>query len=119
MKYLAIVSLFSMSLMGASAEVTQYMNELESAVKAENRSFNRFDAVRGKEIFTSTHTGKSGKPMACISCIRSISPIPAKTPSPEKSSIPSPHMQTRSGSPAPKRSKDVTHCFSIVFARGK
>ncbi len=68
MKYLAIVSLFSMSLMGASVEVTQYMNELESAAKAENRSFNGFDAVRGKEIFTSTHTGKSGKPMACTSC---------------------------------------------------
>lgn len=68
MKYLAIVWMFSMSLMGASTEVVQYMKELESAAKAENRSFSGFDAVRGKEIFTSTHTGKQGKPMACTSC---------------------------------------------------
>lgn len=68
MKYLAIVCMFSMSLMGASTEVVQYMKELESAAKAKNTSFSGFDAVRGKEIFTSTHTGKQGKPMACTSC---------------------------------------------------
>lgn len=68
MKHLAIVSLFTMSLMGASPEVTQYMKELESAAKAEDETFGGFDAVRGKEIFTSTHTGKNAKPMACTSC---------------------------------------------------
>ncbi len=68
MKYLAIVFMFSMSLMGASTEVVQYMNELQAAVKTENRSFGGFDAARGKEIFTSTHIGKQGKPIACTSC---------------------------------------------------
>jgi hypothetical protein len=68
MKYLAIALLFSTSLMAASPEVVQYMNELSTTAKAENRSFNGFDAARGKEIFTSTHTGKQGKPMACTSC---------------------------------------------------
>lgn len=68
MKHLAIVSLFTLSLMGASPEVTQYMQELESIAKAEDKTFGGFDAVRGKEIFTSTHIGKNGKPMACTSC---------------------------------------------------
>lgn len=68
MKYLAIVSFFSMSLMAASPEVVQYMNELSKTAKVENSSFSGFDAVRGKEIFTSTHTGKQGKPMSCTSC---------------------------------------------------
>ncbi|MDD2266681.1 DUF1924 domain-containing protein [Sulfuricurvum sp.] len=68
MKYLAIVAMFSMSLMAASPEVVQYMKELETAAKTENRSFSGFDAARGKEIFTSSHTGKQGKPMACTSC---------------------------------------------------
>ena len=65
MKHLAIVSLFTLSLMGASPEVTQYMQELESIAKAEDKTFGGFDAVRGKEIFTSTHIGKNGKPMPC------------------------------------------------------
>lgn len=68
MKYLAIVFMFSMSLMGASTEVVQYMNELESTVKTQNRSFGGFDALRGKEIFSSTHIGKQGKPITCTSC---------------------------------------------------
>jgi hypothetical protein len=68
MKYLAIGFLFSTSLMAASGEVVQYMNELSKTAKVENSSFTGFDATRGKEIFTSTHTGKQGKPMACTSC---------------------------------------------------
>ena len=68
MKYLTIVSMFSMSLMAASPEVVQYMNELSKTAKTENSSFNGFDSARGKEIFTSTHIGKQGKPMACTSC---------------------------------------------------
>lgn len=68
MKYLAIVTMFSMSLMAASPEVLQYMNDLSKTAKAENSAFSGFDAARGKEIFTSTHTGKQGKPMACTSC---------------------------------------------------
>lgn len=68
MKYLAIVSMFSMSLMAVSPEVTHYMNELSTTAKAENSSFSGFDPARGKEIFTSTHIGKQGKPMACTSC---------------------------------------------------
>jgi len=68
MKHLAIVTMFSMSLMAASPEVLQYMNDLSKTAKAENSAFNGFDAARGKEIFTSTHTGKQGKPMACTSC---------------------------------------------------
>jgi hypothetical protein len=68
MKYLAIGFLFSTSLMAASPEVVQYMNELSKTAKVENSSFTGFDATRGKEIFTSTHTGKQGKPMACTSC---------------------------------------------------
>lgn len=68
MKYLAIVSFFSMSLMAASPEVVQYMNELSKTAKASNSSFTGFDPARGKEIFTSTHIGKQGKPMACTNC---------------------------------------------------
>ena len=68
MKYLALALLFSTSLMAASPEVVQYMNELSKTAKVENSSFGGFDAARGKEIFTSTHTGKQGKPMACTSC---------------------------------------------------
>ncbi|DAB38251.1 MAG: hypothetical protein A2023_01725 [Sulfuricurvum sp. GWF2_44_89] len=68
MKYLALALLFSTSLMAASPEVVQYMNELSKTAKVENSSFDGFDAARGKEIFTSTHTGKQGKPMACTSC---------------------------------------------------
>lgn len=68
MKYLTILLIGSMSLMGASAEVSQYMNELSSAAKAENKSFTGFDAARGKEIFTSTHVGKQGQPMSCTTC---------------------------------------------------
>lgn len=68
MKYLAIGLFFTTSLMAASPEVVQYMNELSKTAKAENNSFSGFDAARGKEIFTSTHTGKQGKPMACTSC---------------------------------------------------
>ena len=68
MKYLAIGFLFSTSLMAASPEVVQYMNELSKTAKTENSSFSGFDVARGKEIFTSTHTGKQGKPMACTSC---------------------------------------------------
>jgi hypothetical protein len=54
--------------MAASSEVVQYMNELSKTAKVENSSFSGFDVTRGKEIFTSTHTGKQGKPMACTSC---------------------------------------------------
>jgi len=68
MKYLAIVFMFSMSLMGASSEMVGYMNGLEAEAKTQNRSFAGFDAARGKEIFTSTHIGKQGKPIACTSC---------------------------------------------------
>lgn len=68
MKYLAFALLFSTSLMAASPAVVQYMNELSKTAKAQNSSFSGFDAARGKEIFTSTHTGKQGKPMACTSC---------------------------------------------------
>lgn len=68
MKYLTILLIGSMSLMGASTEVVQYMNELSSVAKTENKSFAGFDAARGKEIFTSTHTGKQGKPISCTSC---------------------------------------------------
>lgn len=68
MKRLAIIGMFSMSLMGASTEVIQYMNGLETAAKSENRSFTGFDVARGKEIFISTHIGKQGKPIACTTC---------------------------------------------------
>lgn len=68
MKQLAIVLMFSMSLMGASTEVVLYMNELETAVKKQNSNFGGFDAARGKEIFTSNHIGKQGKAVACTTC---------------------------------------------------
>jgi len=68
MKTLAIIVISAISLMGASPEVVQYMNELSSAAKTENKSFTGFDAARGKEIFTSTHTGKQGKPISCTTC---------------------------------------------------
>ena len=68
MKYIAFALFISTSLMAASPEVVQYLNELSTTAKAENRSFSGFDAARGKEIFTSTHIGKQGKPIACTSC---------------------------------------------------
>lgn len=68
MKYLTVLLMLSLSLMGASTEMVQYLNELSSTAKTESKSFTGFDAVRGKEIFTSTHIGKQGKPMACTAC---------------------------------------------------
>lgn len=68
MKYLAFIPMLSVSLMAASPEVMQYINYLSKAAKAQNSTFTGFDAQRGKEIFTSTHIGKQGKPMACTSC---------------------------------------------------
>lgn len=68
MKYLVIASMFSMSLMAASPEITQYMDELSKTAKIDNGAFSGFDVSRGKEIFTSTHKSKDGKPISCTSC---------------------------------------------------
>ena len=68
MKYLTILLMLSMSLMAASPEVSKYMNELSIAAKTENKSFTGFDAIRGKEIFTTTHIGKQGQLMSCTTC---------------------------------------------------
>ncbi|MDD5716859.1 MAG: DUF1924 domain-containing protein [Sulfuricurvum sp.] len=68
MKYLTIFLMLSMSLMAASPEVNQYMNELSTAAKAQDKTFTGFDATRGKEIFTSTYIGKQGKSISCTTC---------------------------------------------------
>lgn len=68
MRYFVIPMLLTALLMGASPEVIQYINELESTAKVENRAFGGFDAVRGKEIFTSTHSTKQGKSISCVTC---------------------------------------------------
>lgn len=68
MRYLGLLTILTVSVMGASTDVVQYMNELETAAKRENRTFAGFDAARGKEIFTSTHIGKQGKAIACTTC---------------------------------------------------
>lgn len=51
-----------------NAPMKAYMDELGKEAKAQNASFNGFDAKRGEHIFTSKHVGKKGQEMACTSC---------------------------------------------------
>ena len=48
--------------------VDDYLNSLKQEVLKENPSFKNFDALRGKEIFTSNHIGKKGKEISCTTC---------------------------------------------------
>ena len=54
--------------LGFSAVVDDYLNSLKQEVLKENPKFTGFDAKRGEEIFTSTHIGKKGKEISCVTC---------------------------------------------------
>ena len=51
-----------------NAPMQAYMSELAKEAKAQNASFERFDAKRGESIFTSKHVGKKAQEVACTSC---------------------------------------------------
>lgn len=54
--------------LGFCAVVDDYLNSLKQEVLKENPSFKGFDAKRGEEIFTSSHIGKKGKEISCVTC---------------------------------------------------
>ncbi len=54
-----------------NAPMKAYMNELEKEAKAQDASFERFDAKRGESIFTSQHIGKKAQEMRCTTCHKS------------------------------------------------
>ena len=54
--------------LGFCAVVDDYLNSLKQEVLKENPKFTGFDAKRGEEIFTSTHIGKKGKEISCVTC---------------------------------------------------
>ncbi|MCK9336250.1 MAG: DUF1924 domain-containing protein [Arcobacteraceae bacterium] len=45
-----------------------YLANLSKEVKSKNSNFEGFDAKRGEVIFTSTHKGKKGEMISCVSC---------------------------------------------------
>jgi len=51
-----------------NASIQAYMKTLQKEAKQENPAFDGFDAARGEKIFTSTHIGKRGKPISCVTC---------------------------------------------------
>lgn len=70
MKKRALLLLLPLAVFGANLnqDMQKYMDTLASQAKKENSSFTKFDYKSGEEIFTSTHIGKRGKPIACTSC---------------------------------------------------
>ena len=71
---LAGVSLFIMIAPGVSftagfnAETKQFMQELETQAKKQERSFNGFDAERGKKIFFDEHPNEKIGKISCATC---------------------------------------------------
>ncbi len=59
------ITLFSA---GFNKDMQNYIDSLKAEAKQQNSKFIDFDVQRGKEIFTSTHIGKRGKPLSCTSC---------------------------------------------------
>ncbi len=45
-----------------------YLIKLEAEAKKQDSNFSGFSKANGKEIFTSTHIGKKGKPISCTTC---------------------------------------------------
>ncbi|MBP7742042.1 MAG: DUF1924 domain-containing protein [Aliarcobacter sp.] len=66
MKILLLIALF-LNLSFASI-VDDYLNSLKQEVLKENPNFEKFDSKRGEKIFTSTHIGKKGKEISCVTC---------------------------------------------------
>lgn len=66
MKILLLIALF-LNLSFASV-VDDYLNSLKQEVLKENPNFEKFDSKRGEKIFTSTHIGKKGKEISCVTC---------------------------------------------------
>ncbi len=65
-KVLTVLGL--MVTLGFSAPIDGYMQSLANEAKKADASFKGFDAVRGKQIFTSEHIGKKGQNISCASC---------------------------------------------------
>ena len=49
-------------------QMQTYMQSLKQEAKKNDPNFQGFDAARGEKIFTSTHIGKRGKPISCVTC---------------------------------------------------
>ena len=65
-KVLTVLGL--MVTLGFSAPIDGYMQSLANEAKKADPSFKGFDAVSGKQIFTSEHIGKKGQNISCASC---------------------------------------------------
>ena len=65
-KVLTVLGL--MVTLGFGAPIDGYMQSLANEAKKADPSFNGFDAVSGKQIFTSEHIGKKGQNISCASC---------------------------------------------------
>jgi len=70
MKKMLLFALLPLALMSKefNPQMQDYIDSLKVEAKSQNSSFTDFSAKRGKEIFTSTHIGKRGKPISCTSC---------------------------------------------------
>lgn len=49
-------------------EIQGYIDRLKQEVRKSDSSFTDFDVARGEQIFTSTHVGKKGENISCVSC---------------------------------------------------
>ena len=65
-KVLTVLGL--MVTLGFGAPIDGYMQSLANEAKKADPSFKGFDAVSGKQIFTSEHIGKKGQNISCASC---------------------------------------------------
>ena len=71
-KVLTVLGL--MVTLGFGAPIDGYMQSLANEAKKADPSFKGFDAVSGKQIFTSEHIGKKGQNISCaigLPCTRS------------------------------------------------
>jgi len=53
---------------GLNAEMTGYVQGLESQAKSQDKGFKAFDAERGKKIFFETHPNAKNGPISCSTC---------------------------------------------------
>lgn len=49
-------------------DMQSYIEELKSEAKKNDSKFVDFSAQRGEKIFTTSHIGKKGKEISCVSC---------------------------------------------------
>jgi len=64
-----ITSIFaSLQAYELNPQMKQFMESLAKEAKQADPTFKGFDPGQGEKIFTSTHIGKRGKPISCVTC---------------------------------------------------